>query len=177
SLPCPGAKKLLRGGGLTSPRTILPLIPLSQQRQPILHVQVSFSNTSPVGVQALLDTGADITVLPAYLCPPDSNLQDTTVLGAGGPSTSKFKILPRPVHIHLPFRKQPVTLTSCLIDTNDQWTILGRDALQQCQSSLYLADQPSSVLPVQTPKLIGLEHLPPPPEVSQFPLNRSASRP
>ncbi|ABW89482.1 pro protein, partial [Simian T-cell lymphotropic virus 6] len=170
-------KKLHRGGGLASPQTVLPFIPLSQQKQPVLHVRVSFPGTPPVSIQALLDTGADVTVLPARLCPPDLKLQDTTVLGASGPSTDKFKVLPCFTYVHLPFRGRPVTLPSCLIDINNQWAILGRDVLQQCQSSLYLADQPSRVLPIQTPSVIGLEHLPPPPEVPQFPLNQSASRP
>ncbi|AAB58786.1 pol protein, partial [Simian T-lymphotropic virus 2] len=115
--------------------------------------------------------------------PPSQKVSDTTVLGAGGQTSSQFKLLRSPLCVYLPFRKAPVTLPSCLLDTDNKWAIIGRDILQQCQSVLYLPEdnlcegtpRPSGrmnsprLLPVATPSVIGLEHFPPPPQIDQFP--------
>ncbi|AHH34953.1 protease [Simian T-cell lymphotropic virus 4] len=183
--PSPGGKKLPRGGELVSPRpgnvpSLLPLVSLWQAQQPLLNIKVSFFDRPPLASQALLDTGADLTVMPQVLARGLTDLQDTTILGAGGKTHSQFKLLRCPVHVYLPFRRAPVSLPSCLIDTKNEWTIIGRDVLQQCQGALYLPEDlpaPTQLSPVTTPAVIGLEHLPEPPEVSQFPLNLNASRP
>nr|QDF62684.1 gag/pro precursor [Simian T-lymphotropic virus 1] len=184
-------KKLHGGGGLTSPLTthlpsgsrgpasVLPIIPLDPDHRPLIQAQIEAQPNPPKTVEALLDTGADITVLPLALFPNETPLENTSVLGAGGQTQDHFKITSLPVIIRLPFRTTPVVLTSCLVDIKNNWAIIGRDALQQCQGVLYLPEtkKPHVLLPIQAPALLGLEHLPQPPEISQFPLNRSASRP
>ncbi|AAU34009.1 protease, partial [Simian T-lymphotropic virus 1] len=187
---CVLPKKLDRGGGLISPQpesavpvsgpaTILPVIPLDPKQRPLIKAEIEVPTNSRKPVQALLDTGADMTVLPLALFPENTPLENTAVVGAGGQTQDQFKIASLPVLIHLPFRTTPIVLTSCLIDTENNWVIIGRDALQQCQGALYLpeAGRPPLILPVQAPAMLGLEHFPKPPEISQFPLNLNASRP
>lgn len=120
-----------------------------------------------------------MTVLPIALFSSNTPLKNTSVLGAGGQTQDHFKLTSLPVLIRLPFRTTPIVLTSCLVDTKNNWAIIGRDALQQCQGVLYLpeAKRPPVILPIQAPAVLGLEHLPRPPEISQFPLNQNASRP
>nr|BDT05703.1 gag-pro-pol polyprotein [Bovine leukemia virus] len=187
---CPTLKsKKLIEGGLSAPQTITPItdslseaelecllsIPLARSR-PSVAVYLSGPWLQPSQNQALMlvDTGAENTVLPQNWLVRDYPRIPAAVLGAGGVSRNRYNWLQGPLTLALKPEGPFITIPKILVDTFDKWQILGRDVLSRLQASISIPEEvPPPVVGVldAPPSHIGLEHLPPPPEVPQFPLN------